>query len=127
MTIPKTTIPSTNTETAPQPCGGDPLDIPDFLRRTPGDTKPGRRRRNVWRTTPAMKDAARQDRERREKIAGRPVVLQAVADGADTFGKIRKATSLPNPWIQSALRFHVKGHAILKTGKRYHIDTGSRQ
>ncbi len=43
MTISKTTTPSTDTETAPQPCGGDPLgldQIPEFLRRSPGDTKP---------------------------------------------------------------------------------------
>ena len=43
MTCKDTTTPSIDTETAPQPCAGDPLDltqIPNFLRRSPGDTKP---------------------------------------------------------------------------------------
>ena len=43
MTFPETTTPSTDPETAPQTCGGDPLDIgniPEFLRRTPDDTRP---------------------------------------------------------------------------------------
>lgn len=40
MTFPDCTTPSTDTEPGPQPCGGDPLDIPAFLRRLPGDTKP---------------------------------------------------------------------------------------
>ena len=130
MTVSETTTPNTDTEPVLQACGDDPLDIgniPAFLRRTPGDTKPAGRRRNVWCTTPAMKAAAQQDRERREKIAARPVVLQAIANGADTFGKIRRATSLPDPWIQSALRFHVRERAIVKAGKRYQPAAGSRR
>ncbi len=42
MTFPDTTIPHTDTETAPQPCGDDPFgldQIPAFLRRAPGDTR----------------------------------------------------------------------------------------
>ena len=43
MTSQQTTTPSTDTEPAPQYCGDDPFgldDIPDFLRRSPGKTKP---------------------------------------------------------------------------------------
>ncbi len=42
MTFPETTIPHTDTETAPQSCGDDPFgldQIPTFLRRTPGDAR----------------------------------------------------------------------------------------
>ena len=123
MTFPETTTPRTDTETASQFCEDHPFglnDIPDFLRRTPGKTRRRQQPRKVWRITPAMKATAQNDRARREKIAARPVVLRAIEDGADTFGKIRKATDLSDPWIQSALRFHVKERAILKTGKHYH-------
>ena len=129
MTYRQTTIPRTETKTAAQSCGGDPFDlddIPDFLRRAPGNAKRAPRPRNVWRPTPAMKVAAQEDRKRREKIAARPAVLQAVEAGADTFGKIRTATGLPDPWIQSALRFHIKERAILQTGKRYRVNAGRR-
>ncbi len=130
MTFPETITPTPDTETAPQSCGDDPFgldDIPDFLRRTPGKTKRRQRPRNVWRVTPAMKAAAQKDQARREKIAARPAVLQAVEAGADTFGKIRDATGLSDPWIQAALRFHVKERAILKTGKRYHVSARRRR
>ena len=123
MTSSEDTTPSTDTETVPQACGDDPFDtgnIPDFLRRSPGKTKRRQQPRSVWRVTPAMKAAAQKDQARREKIAARPVVLRAIEAGAETFGKIRKATDLPDPWIQAALRFQVKEHAILKTGKRYY-------
>jgi len=43
MTCKDTTTPSTDAEPAPQSCGDDPLglaQIPDLLRRSPGDTKP---------------------------------------------------------------------------------------
>ncbi len=130
MTVSETTTPNTDTKPVLQACGDDPLDIgniPDFLRRTSGKTKRRQQPRKVWRVTPAMQDAAQKDRARREKIAVRPVVLRAVKDGADTFGKIRKATSLPDPWIQSALRFHVRERAIVKAGKRYQPAAGSRR
>ncbi len=42
MTINQSTTPSADTEPAAQPCNGDPFglaNIPDFLRRTPGDTR----------------------------------------------------------------------------------------
>ena len=74
-----------------------------------------------------MKVAAQKDLERREKIAARPLVLRAVEDGAETFGQVRKATDLSDPWIQSALRFHVKERAILKIGKRYHATAQQRR
>ena len=122
MTSPEDITLSTGTEPAPQSYGDDPFDIgniPDFLRRSPGRTKRATRPRTVWHVTPAMKAAAQKDQERCEKIAARPVVLRAVEDGAETFGQIRKATGLSDPWIQSAIRFHVKERAILKTGKRY--------
>ena len=130
MTCKETTIPSTDTETAPQSCGDDPFglaNIPDFLRRTPGKIKRAPQPRTVWRATPAMKATAQKDRERREKIAARPAVLQAVEAGADTFGKIRTATGLSDPWLQSALRFHVKERTILKTGKRYYATAQRRR
>ncbi len=94
-------------------------DMPDFLHRTSGKTKPAQRPRSVWKTTPAMKVAADRDREKCDEIAGRPAVLQAVESGADTFGKIRKVTTLADPLIKSALRFHVKERAVLKNGNRY--------
>ena len=43
MTFPETITPSTATETAAQPCDGDPFglaDLPSFLRRSPQPTKP---------------------------------------------------------------------------------------
>ncbi len=122
MTFNKSITPSTGTETASQYSEDDPFglaDIPHFLRRSPGKIKRRRRSRKAWRITPAMKIAAQKNQARREKIAARPVVLQAIEDGADTFGKIRKVTGLSDPWIQSAIRFLVKERAILKTGKRY--------
>ena len=130
MTFPETTTPSTNPETVSQACGDDPFDIgniPDFLRRTPGGTNPAPRPHNVWRMTPAMKAAAQKDQARREKIAARPIVLRAIEDGADTFGKIKKVTGLSDPWIQAALRFQVKECAILKTGKRYYATAQRRR
>ena len=126
----ETTTISTNPETASQSCEDDPFgldDIPDFLRRTLGKTKRRRRPRKAWHMTAAMKAAAQKDQAQREKAAARPGVLQAVEAGADTFGKIRKATELPDPWIQSALRFHVKERAILKDGKRYHATARRRR
>ncbi len=130
MTFPETITPSTTPEPASQyseddPCGLD--DIPDFLRRSPGKTKRRQQPRDTWRMTPAMKTAAQKDQARREKIAARPVVLRAVEDGAETFGKVRKATGLSDPWIQSAIRHHVKERAILKTGKRYYATAPRRR
>ena len=130
MTFPETTTPTPDTVVAPQSSGDDPFgldDIPDFLRRTSGKTKPATRPRKTWRVTPAMKVAAQKDQARRQKAEARPVVLRAIEDGADTFGKVRKATGLPDPCIQAALRFHVKAHAILKTGKRYHATAQRRR
>ncbi len=130
MNCHKTNIPIAETEPALQFSKDDPFgldQIPDFLRRTSGKTKRRQQPRKAWRTTPAMKAAAQKDQTRREKIEARPVVLQAVEAGADTFGQVRKATGLPNPWIQSALRFHVKAHTILKTGKRYHATAQRRR
>ena len=130
MTYHKTTTPNTDPEPAPQYCGDDPFgldDIPDFLRRTPNKTKRRQQPRTAWHVTPAMKAAAQKDQDRRQKIAVQPIVLQAIEDGADTFGKVRKATNLADPWIQAALRFHVKERAILKTGKRYHATAQRRR
>ena len=125
-----TITPTTATEPASQygeddPCGLD--DIPDFLRRSPGKTKRRQQPRKAWRVTPTMKAAAQKDRKRREKDEARPVVLQAVEAGADTFGKVRKATGLSDPFVQSALRFHIKERVILKTGKRYHATAQRRR
>ena len=123
MTCNKATTPTGGTIAVSQfseddPCGLD--QIPDFLRRSPGKAKRRQRPRKVWRMTPAMKVAAQKDQARRQKIAARPAVLRAVENGADTFGKVRKATNLSDPWIQSALRFYVRERAVLKAGKRYY-------
>ena len=130
MTFSKTITPTADTEPALQFSQDDPFgldDIPDFLRRSPGKINPVRRPSPVWHVTPAMKAAAQKDQDRRQKIAAQPIVLQAIEDGADTFGQIRKATNLADPWIQAALRFHVKERAILKTGKRYHATAQRRR
>ena len=130
MTSRETTTSTPDSEAASQACSDDTFgldNIPDFLRRTPSKTKRAPRPRKVWHVTPAMKVAAQKDRERREKIAARPAVLQAVEAGADTFGKIRKATDLPGPFIQAVLRFHAKERAILKTGKRYYATVQRRR
>ena len=125
-----TIIPITATDPASQYREDDPFgldNMPDFLRRSPGKTKPVRQPRTAWHVTPAMKAAAQKDQDRRQKIAARPVVLRAIEDGADTFGKLRKATNLADPWIQAALRHHVKERAILKTGRRYHATAQRRR
>ena len=127
MTFNKTTTPSTAPEPVSQSCEDDPLAIPAFLRRTPGKTKRRQQPRQVWHTTPTMKVAAQKDQARREKIEARPIVLRAVLDGAETFGQVRTATDLSDAFIQSALRFHVKAHAVLKTGKRYYAAAPQRR
>lgn len=94
---------------------------PSFLTRTPGDTKPVRRPcPNSWKVSPLMKEAIEKDRKKREKIEARPAVRKAVKAGADTVGKIRKATDLETSYIQAALRFYMKIHKILRVGKRYY-------
>ncbi len=125
MTVSQTTTPTAGTEPASQYCDDDPFgldDIPDFLRRTPGKTKPVRRPRKPWKTTPAMKAVAARDAEKRARIAARAVVCAAVEAGAETFGQIRKATGLDGPTIRSALRFYVnRQRYITKTGRHYHV------
>ena len=104
------TIPNPDTVAAMAARADEPFDIgniPAFLRRTPSKTKPARRPRKSWKTTPAMKAVAARDAEKRARIAARPAVCAAVEAGAETFGQIRKATGLDGPTIRSALRFYV--------------------
>jgi len=102
--------------------------MPEFLKRVPGNTAPVRtapvrkRRCKAWRTTPAMKKQAKRDAEKRERIAARPIVRRAVEAGADTLGKIRKATELETACVRAALRFYIRLRAIERNGKRYHMN-----
>ena len=71
-------------------------------------------------------ELARQKIERRDrreaKIASRQRVLRAVANGADTFGKLRKRLSERDAELRSALRFLCKTGAVVKaSARRYAI------
>lgn len=95
--------------------------LPTFLKRVPGDTgrKMYTKRKTSWKPTKAMKQKASKDAAKRKVDADRPLVLKAIQDGADTFGKIQKATSLEHKTIWKAIRFYIKHRYILKTGRRY--------
>ena len=54
-------------------------------------------------------------KQRREE----PAVLIAIRGGADTFGKIVKATGLDTTTIRKALNYYVYWLLITKTGRRY--------
>ncbi len=95
--------------------------LPKFLKRTKGDTgrKMHTKRKAPWKPTDAMKSAAKKDAAKRKVETDRPLVLKAIKEGADTFGKIQKATSLEQKTIWKALRYYIKHRYIFKTGRRY--------
>ncbi len=94
--------------------------LPKFLERTHGNTnKMSAKRKAPWKPTKAMKSAAKKDSAKRKVEADRPLVLKAIKEGADTFGKIQKATSLEQKTIWKALRYYIKHRYILKSGRRY--------
>ncbi len=95
--------------------------LPKFLKRKPGDTgrKMYAKRKVPWKPTKAMKEAAEKDTAKRQIEADRPKVLAAIKDGADTFGKIRKATGLETKTINKALRHYLKNRYVFKIGRRY--------
>lgn len=96
---------------------------PQFLDRYLGDYSRTRKRRKQWRQTPLMKNHAKKDALKREKIAARPVVYAAVKAGAETFQAIRTATGLDPVYILAALRFYINtARAIRKDGRRYYAE-----
>jgi hypothetical protein len=105
----------------------DPLEIPNFLIRLSDHKRRfpvrGMIRRHKFKQSPEMKAILAKSKEAARKRLGRLVarapVLAAVIDGADTFGKIRKATGLDPTFIHAALRFHRR--RIVLTGKRYTV------
>ncbi len=95
---------------------------PDFLDRTPGDVRPVRRQRKGWKATPLMKLAKKHAKEIRATEDARASVHAAVRDGADTLGKVRKATGLDNQAIRATLRFYIGCDVIRRVGKRYFVE-----
>ena len=94
--------------------------MPAFLVRDTRTTATRRapRKRSPWQITKGMKEATRRERRRLEFETARGPVLAAVRAGADTLGKIRKATGLENLAIKSALNHYI-GRRIRRVGKRY--------
>ncbi len=97
--------------------------LPKFLERKPGDTgrKMRAQRKVPWKPTKVMREVAEKDAAKRQIDADRPMVLAAVRDGADTFGKIRKITGLETATINKALKYYIKHRYIIKTGRRYTV------
>ncbi len=95
--------------------------LPKFLERKPGDTgrKMRAQRKAPWKPTKVMREASEKTEAKRQIDADRPLVLAAVKDGADTFGKIRKATGLETKTINKALRHYLKNRYVFKIGRRY--------
>ncbi len=97
--------------------------LPKFLERTKGDTgrKMYAKRKAPWKPTKAMREASEKTEAKRKVEGGRPLVLAAIKDGADTFGKIRKATGLETATINKALKYYIKARYIIKAGRRYTV------
>ena len=111
------------------------LDIPTWLLRGHPDcrirTKKVRERKPahnfaVSKAAQAAVDRRKALRERREKEAQlRAPVLSAVKNGADTFGKVRKATDIPtsdnagSKALKAVIRQLVRDRKVSKRGKRY--------
>lgn len=97
--------------------------IPPFLLRP----APKKKRRATRQAKPRWKMPTGDMKRLREKRDAtvlkedtRPRVLRAIRDGADTFGKIRKAVpDTPDTILRSAIRYQLKLHAIRQEGKRY--------
>ena len=96
-------------------------DMPTFLHRTPGDTKPVPKEQKPILFGPAAQKQIDKNHRRNEKLAVRPKILQAIMEGADTFGKIRLMSGVEvDPYIRSALRVFIKRGHIQKVGRRYY-------
>ncbi len=111
------------------------IDIPDFLKRTPGDArtvfapKPvhgsvsvmGRNSNGIHPSLGPLAEAnIMRLRKLMAKDRARATVLKAIQGGADTFGKIRKVTNIEDDsLIRSALRRYVNAGRVTITGKRY--------
>ena len=111
------------------------LDIPTWLLRGHPDcsirTKKVRERKPahnfaVSKAAQAAIDRRKALRERREKEAQlRAPVLSAVKNGADTFGKVRKATDIPtsdnagSKALKAVIQQLVRDRKVSKRGKRY--------
>ncbi len=80
--------------------------MPKFLERKPGDTgrKMSAKSKEPWKPTKAMREASEKTEAKRKVEGDRPMVLAAVKDGAETFGKIRKTTGLETATIIKALK-----------------------
>ncbi len=99
--------------------------MPAFLVRDTRTTRRAPRKRSPWQITKGMKEATRRERRRLEFEAARGPVLAAVRAGADTLGKIRKATGLETLAIKSALNHYI-GRRIRRVGKRYFLEGPSQ-
>ncbi len=97
--------------------------MPKFLERKPGDTgrKMSAKSKAPWKPTKAMREASEKTEAKRKVEGDRPLVLAAVKDGADTFGKIRIETRLGNRTIIKALKYYIKHRYIIKAGRRYTV------
>lgn len=100
------------------------LTIPAFLVRKSGDV------RTVFSVSKEREPIvfgpiAQANIERLRKIAARErtrgTVLKAIKGGADTFGKIRKATGIEDDGlIRSALRLYISRGRVEQDGRRYY-------
>lgn len=98
------------------------LSVPKFLRRVPGDVKPAPRGpRKDWTETGSAKVTAEISKKRIAREEAKATVRMAVKEGADTFGKIRKAVDLEDNLIKSALKFNIRRRFIFKSGRRYSV------
>ena len=97
-----------------------------FRAKKVRERKPALNMPSVSKAAQAAIDRRKALRERREKEAQlRAPVLSAVKNGADTFGKVRKATDIPasdnagSKALKAVIRQLVRHHKISKRGKRY--------
>ncbi len=100
------------------------LVIPAFLIRKPGDVRTVFSVPEECKRT-AFGPIAQANIKRLNKVAAREkargTVLKAIKAGADTFGKIRKATGIEDDGlIRSALRRYINNGRVEQNGRRYY-------
>jgi predicted HTH transcriptional regulator len=96
------------------------LEIPDFLKseNRPKPVKP-RMIKDKWVMPPPRETKTKR---RQKKESHDIMVLAAVKNGADTFGKIRKelGDEIAKNEISNSLRRNIKSRRIEQTGRRYY-------